>query len=57
MPAAIEIPKVPLPVMPLMVTVQVRPEPETLIVPLAFPVWFKVMSAGARLLALKFASA
>ena len=56
-PAAIEIPSVPLPVMLLMVTVRVRPEPETLIVPLAVPVVFRVMFAGARVLALKFASA
>ena len=56
-PAAIEIPSVPLPVMPPMVTVRVRPEPETLIVPLAVPVSFRVMFAGASVLALKFASA
>ncbi len=41
----------------LMVTVRVRPEPETLTVPLAVPVVFSVMFAAARVLELKFASA
>src|SRR2546423_13603447 len=44
-PAAIEIPKVPLPVMLEIVTVRVSPLPETPIVPLA-PLAFKVMSAA-----------
>ena len=56
-PAAIEIPREPSPVMLLMVTVRVRPEPETLSVPLAVPVLFRVMFAAARVLELKFASA
>ena len=56
-PAAIEIPSVPLPVSPLMVTVRVRPEPVTLlIVPLAVPVLFRVMFAAARVLVLKLVS-
>ena len=42
-PAAIEIPREPSPVMLPMVTVRVRPEPETLSVPLAVPVAFRVM--------------
>ncbi len=56
-PAAIEIPSEPSPVMPLMVTVRVRPEPETLTVPLAVPVLFSVMLPQAKVLVLKFASA
>lgn len=51
-PAAILIPSVPVPVMPLMVTVRVAPEPDTPIVPAAVPVAFNVMLAGARVLAL-----
>ncbi len=44
--------------MPLMVTVRVRPEPETMLtVPLAVPVVFRVTSPAASVLALKFASA
>ena len=39
------------------VTVRVRPEPETLTVPLAVPVVFRVMFPVARVLELKFASA
>ena len=56
-PAAIEIPKLPLPVMSSMRTVRVRPTPETKTTPLAVPVSFSVMFAGAKVLALKFASA
>src|SRR5438093_1129060 len=56
-PAAIEIAKVPLPVMPEMVTVRVRPLLETPTEPLAVPVAFRVMSAALSVLALKFASA
>ena len=41
----------------LMVTVRVWPEPETLSVPLAVPVLFRVMFPAARVLELKFASA
>ena len=56
-PAASEIPSEPLPVMLLMVTVRVSPEPETLSVPLALPVLFKVMFDVDSVLELKFASA
>ena len=56
-PAAIEIPRLPLPVMLLMVTVRVRPVPLTAIVPLAVPVLFSVMLPAARVLVLKLASA
>ena len=56
-PAAIEIPKVPLPVMPEIVTVRVVPLPVTPTEPLAVPVAFNVMSAVLSVLALKFASA
>ena len=56
-PAAIEIPKVPLPVMPEIVTVRVVPLPVTPTEPLAVPVAFKVTSAALSVLALKFASA
>ncbi len=56
-PAAIEIPRVPLPVMLLMVTVRVRPEPETLTEPLAFPVVFSVTLGTARLMPLRIGSA
>ena len=43
--------------MPLMLTVWVRPEPETLNVPLAVPVSFRVMFPTASVLELKFVSA
>ena len=56
-PAAIEIPRVPLPVIPEMVTVRVAPLPETPTEPLAVPVAFRVIFAGLRVLELKFASA
>ena len=48
-PAAIVIPKVPSPVMPLIVTVLVVvPPPETATVPLAVPVVFKVILPGTK---------
>ena len=56
-PAARVIPSVPVPVMPLMVTVRVVPEPVTATVPLAVPVLFRVMLPVASVLALKLASA
>ena len=57
-PAAIEIPSEPSPVMLLIVIVRVRPVPLTpLIVPPAVPVLFRLMLATAKVLALKFASA
>ena len=56
-PDAIEIPRLPSPVIPLIVTVRVRPVPLTPTVPLAVPVLFNVMLAGANVLLLKFASA
>ena len=43
--------------MPLIVTVRVRPEPLTPIVPLAVPVGIRLMFAADRVLELKFASA
>ena len=43
-PAATEIPKVPSPVIPEIVTVRVLPLPDTLTIPLAVPVLFKVTS-------------
>ena len=55
-PAAMEIPSVPSPVMPEIVTVLVLPLPETPIVPVAPPVLFKVMFAGASELEAKFGS-
>ena len=52
-PAIIEIPSVPSPVIPEMVTVRaVAPEVETATVPLAVPVVLSVMSAVARVIAL-----
>ena len=56
-PAAMEIPMVPSPVVFVIVTVRVVPEPETNTVPFAVPVLFKVTVAGASVLALKCASA
>ena len=56
-PAAMEMPNVPSPVILLMVTVRVRPVPETPIVPFAVPVLFKVMLPEASVLELKFESA
>ena len=56
-PAAIEMPNVPLPVIPLIVTVRVAPLQDTPTEPLAVPVAFNVTSPGANVLALKFASA
>ena len=56
-PAASEIPSVPLPVIPLIVTVRVAPDPVTPTVPFAVPVLFNVMFPTASVLALKFASA
>ena len=56
-PAAIEIPSEPLPVISLKVTVRVKPVPVTPTVPLAVPVSFKVMFAGARLMVLSSVSA
>ena len=56
-PAPMEIPKVPLPLIPEIVTVRVVPLPETPTEPLAVPVAFKVTSAALSVLALKFASA
>jgi hypothetical protein len=55
-PAAIEMPSVPSPVILLSVTVRVLPEPETPTVALAVPVEFSVILPGARVLALKLAS-
>ena len=42
-PAAIEMPSVPPPVMPLIVTVRVAPEPVTAILPVALPLELSVM--------------
>ena len=56
-PAAIEIPKVPSPVMLLMVTVRELPVPLMPMLPLAVPVLFKVTSEGLRLEAEKLESA
>ena len=56
-PDAIEIPRLPSPVIPLIVTVRVRPVPLTPTVPLAVPVLFNLMLAGANVLLLKSASA
>src|SRR3990172_9032331 len=48
-PAAIDIPSVPSPIMLEMVTVRVAvPVPLTATVPLAVPVLFRIISAGAR---------
>jgi len=55
-PSGMEMPRVPSPLMALMVTVRVVPVPVTATVPLAVPVLFRVMFAGTRVLELKFAS-
>ena len=55
--AAMLTPRVPAPVMLLMVTVRVRPLPETPSVPLALPVALSVMSPMAKVLESKLASA
>ena len=56
-PAAMEIPREPLPVMLPMVTVRVRPEPRDAHRAVGGPRLFRVMFAAARVLELKFASA
>ena len=57
-PKAIEMPNVPFPVAPEIVTVRVVPVPDdTLTVPLAVPVLFKVILPVLSKLALKLASA
>jgi len=56
-PVAIEMPKVPAPVMPEMLTVYEVPDPDSPTVPLAVPVVFSVIFDKTRLLELKFASA
>src|SRR5215470_18855676 len=56
-PATMEMPIVPSPVVLVMVTVRVVPEPEIRTVPLAVPVLFNVTSAGVSVLELKFGSA
>jgi len=56
-PAPMEIPRVPSPLMALMVTVRVAPLPlPTATVPVAVPVLLRVMSARVRLLAMKLVS-
>ena len=55
-PDAIEIPKVPSPLILEMVTVRVVPEPVTPKVPVAVPVVFKVIFPVASVLELKLAS-
>jgi len=56
-PAAMEIVRVPLPLMALMVTVRVAPMPlSTLTVPVAVPVLARVILAAVRLLVLKLVS-
>ena len=52
-PAAMVIPKVPSPVIELMVTVRLLPVPVTAIIPEAVLVVFRVMFAGIRVLVLK----
>ena len=52
-PAASEIPNVPLPLILLIVTVRVRPVPETLTVPVAVPVVFRVMLEATNVLAVE----
>ncbi len=56
-PAAIEMPSVPSPVMLDSVTVQLAPLPLTATDALAVPVLFRVMLPAASVLALKFGSA
>ena len=55
-PAASEIPSEPSPVMELIVTVRVVPEPVTATVPEALPVAFSVTLPAASVLALKLVS-
>ena len=55
-PAAMEIPSVPLPVILLIVTVRVKPVPVTATVPVAVPVVFRVILPVASVLALKLVS-
>ena len=55
-PAPMEIPSVPPPVIALMVTVYRVPAPLTLTVPLAVPVLLSVMFAGVRALVIMLAS-
>ena len=55
-PAAIEMPKVPAPVIPEMVTVYEVPEPDNPTVPLAVLVLLSVIFPSAKVLVLKFAS-
>ncbi|MCE9564154.1 MAG: hypothetical protein K8U57_19090 [Planctomycetes bacterium] len=58
MPAASEIPKLPAPVILLIVTVAPVPDPPlTLTVPLAVPVLFSVISAAVSVFLLKLVSA
>ncbi len=57
MPAAIETPSVPLPVMLDRVTVRAVPLPLTVTEAVAFPVLFRVMLPAASVLVLKFRSA
>ena len=56
-PAAMEMPRLPLPVMLERVTVRVFPVPETAFVAVAVPVAFKALLPAASVLELKFASA
>ena len=56
-PAAMEIPMVPSPVMAERVTVRVVPVPDTPTVAFVVPVWFRVILPGDSVLELKFASA
>ena len=55
-PAAMVMPRVPLPLMPEMLTVRVFPVPVTPRVPVAVPVGFRVMLPVARVEAEKFGS-
>jgi hypothetical protein len=51
-PGPMEMERVPSPVMELMVTVRaVNPDPDTPMVPVAFPVWFRVTSPAASVMA------
>src|SRR5687768_4492831 len=56
-PAAMEIPKAPLPLILSLLAALPISLPDTPIVPVAVPVAFKVMSVPLSVLALKFASA
>jgi len=55
-PAARVIPRAPLPLMALMVTVRVLPDPVTATAPVAVPVALRVISAGARVIAPRLVS-